>query len=315
MRSEVNSETSARCDLTILILTLNEERHIGRCLRSIKNLAARVVVVDSNSTDQTCEIAQECGAEVFKNPFVSHAAQLNWALDNASIQTTWVMKLDADEVVTPGLAEALKKSLPVTAESVDGFTLNLRRYFLGKWLRHGALYPVRLLRVWRTGKGRSENRWMDEHIVVDGRVAHLDADFADDNLNNITWWTNKHNTYASREAIELLMIKGRAEGSAIRPGSIGRNARIKRWIKKRIYSRLPLGLRSLLYFLYRYFVRLGFLDGWQGLVFHFLQGFWYRFLVDVKVHELETLMRAQRLTLEEAVLREFGFEIGAGVEQ
>jgi hypothetical protein len=84
---------------------------------------------------------------------------------------------------------------------------------------------------------------------------------------------------------------------------------MKRWLKQKVYARLPLGLRALLYFLYRYFLRLGFLDGWQGLAFHFLQGFWYRFLVDVKVHELETLMRAQGLTLEEAVRREFGYVI------
>lgn len=309
MATGIEPASGLPCDLTVLILTLNEERHIARCLSSIKGLAGRVVVIDSHSTDRTCEIADRFGAEVLKNPFVSHSYQLNWALDNASIATGWVMKLDADEVVTADLVVNLKKALSAASKDIAGFTLNLRRCFLGKWLRHGGLYPVRLLRVWRTGKGRSESRWMDEHIKADGRVVHLDADFVDDNLNNITWWTNKHNNYATREAIEMLMIKTRGTAESDTSGTIGRNAKVKRWIKKRLYSRLPLGLRALLYFLYRYFLRLGFLDGWQGFVFHFLQGFWYRFLVDVKVYELETLMQKEGLSLKQAVRREFGYEI------
>lgn len=309
VKGQVNSTNVPPSDLTVLILTLDEERHIERCLTSIKGLATRVVVIDSYSTDRTCELAQALGAEVLRNRFVNYATQFNWALDHADIQTSWVMRLDADEIVTPELVAALKGTLPTSSADVAGFTLNLRRYFLGRWLKHGALYPIRLLRVWRTGRGRSESRWMDEHIAVDGRIEHINADFADDNLNNVTWWTNKHNGYATREAIDLLMIKYRADTSNSNASAIGQNAKIKRWIKQRIYSRLPLGLRALLYFLYRYFLRLGFLDGWQGFAFHFLQGFWYRFLVDVKVHELETLMRVQGLTLEQAVKQEFGYEI------
>jgi len=130
---------------------------------------------------------------------------------------------------------------------------------------------------------------------------------ADINLNNVTWWTDKHNHYASREAVDLLMYRRQA---ADQPHTrLNFQARLKRWLKLNVYARLPLGFRALVYFLYRYFVRLGFLDGWQGLAFHFLQGFWYRFLVDVKVHELENLMRTRGLTLEQAVLQEFGYKI------
>jgi glycosyltransferase involved in cell wall biosynthesis len=295
-------------DLTVIILTFNEEKHLGRCLQSLRGVAKRVVVVDCFSTDGTVALAQAQGAEVVQHAWVNHSVQVNWALDNVPIDTQWTMRLDADEVVTPELAAALNSDLSGYPDSVMGLTVNRQIHFLGRWIRHGGIYPVRMLRVWRSGHGRCENRWMDEHMVVQGEIAHVDADIADINLNNVTWWTDKHNHYASREAVDLLMHRrqGAEETATAR---LNFQAGMKRWLKLKVYARLPLGLRALLYFLYRYFLRLGFLDGWQGFAFHFLQGFWYRFLVDVKVHELETLMRVQGLTLEEAVRREFGYEI------
>jgi glycosyltransferase involved in cell wall biosynthesis len=264
-------------------------------------------VVDCFSTDSTVAIAEAHGAEVVQHAWVNYATQFNWALDNVKIDTQWIMRLDADEIVTPELANALRSRLSGYPKSVAGLTVNRQIHFMGRWIRHGGMYPIRMLRVWRTGRGCCENRWMDEHIIVDGEIGHLDADIADVNLNNVTWWTGKHNQYASREAVDLLMHRGVAyeQGSA----QLNVQAKLKRWLKLRVYARLPLGLRSLLYFLYRYFLRLGFLDSWQGLVFHFLQGFWYRFLVDVKVHELETLMKERQLTLQQAVREEFGYEI------
>jgi glycosyltransferase involved in cell wall biosynthesis len=287
-------------DLTVLILTLNEERHIRRCIASVRGLAARVVVIDSGSTDRTREIAGSLGADVLVNPFISHAKQLNWGLAHAGISTRWVMKLDADEYATPELVAGLGEILQSAADDVNGFTLNLRRIFMGKWLRHGGLYPIKLLRVWRMGHGCCEERWMDEHVVVQGRLAHVEADFADHNLNSISWWTDKHNKYASREAVELLLRK-RHKGKSNEQAAIGAQATAKRWIKQNVYARLPIGFRALLYFLYRYVARFGFLDGWQGFVFHFLQGWWYRMLVDVKVYEVESKMREANMTLEDAV--------------
>jgi hypothetical protein len=230
-------------------------------------------------------------------------------LDNAAIQTTWVMRLDADEVVTPDLAHAMRLQLAEENSTVNGYTINLRRVFFGKWLKHGALYPVKLLRIWRNNQGRCETRWMDEHIKVNGDVRHINADFADDNLNNITWWTSKHNNYATREAIELLMLENKLALPVVLEVSMSKNVKVKRWIKINIYNRLPLGARAFSYFIYRYFLRLGFLDGWQGLVFHVLQGFWYRFLVDVKVYELRQLMAQRNCTLEDVVKAEYGFNI------
>ena len=296
-------------NLTVVVLTFNESIHLARCLNSIAQIASRIVVVDSGSSDNTCDIARNFGADVFVNPFINYANQFNWALDNTNIGTEWVMRLDADEIVTPELSLALQENLPVSPMDVNGYTINLRRIFFHKWLRFGALYPIRFLRIWRADYGRCETRWMDEHIKVLGEVSHIDADFADYNLNNITWWTNKHNHYATREAIDLLLIESNESQLNDVNVNMSKNALIKRWIKKNIYSRLPLGVRSFCYFFYRYIIRLGFLDGWQGLVFHVLQGFWYRFLVDVKVYELRMLMIERKQTLAEVVKCEYGYTL------
>lgn len=290
--------------LTVIILAHNEARHIARAIASVEGVATRIVVVDSGSTDATREIAAGLGASVLENRWVNYATQFNWAIDNAEITTDWTMRLDADEVVLPELQSALGR---LAAQAATGLTVNRRIHFLGRWIRWGGIYPVRVLRVWRTGQGRCEDRWMDEHILVGGPVAHLDADIADINLNLVTWWIDKHNHYATREAIDELLRATRVDSAA--GGAIGRQAGAKRWIKRNIYAHLPLGLRALAYFIYRYFLLLGFLDGRQGLAFHGLQGGWYRFLVDVKVTEIREMMRARGQSLATVVASEYGHRI------
>lgn len=296
-------------NLTVVVLTLNEELHIQRCLQNIQNVATRIVVVDSDSDDRTREIAAEMGADVYCNPWINHATQFNWGLDHCDIRTEWVMRLDADEIVTPELAAQLRQQLNTASATTVGITINRQIHFLGKWIKHGTIYPVRTLRIWRNGQGRCENRWMDEHILVDGDIHHIDADIADINLNNTTWWTTKHNHYASREAVDLLMAEATRKTLLNQSAVMSRQAKIKRWVKYSIYAYLPLGLRALVYFLYRYIVRFGFLDGWQGLAFHFLQGFWYRFLVDVKVYEIRMLMIKRGHSLSQVVKNEFGYDV------
>jgi glycosyltransferase involved in cell wall biosynthesis len=300
---------SATPDLTVIVLTLNEEKHIARCIGSTLGLARRVIVIDSGSTDQTCEIAAALGAEIYTNRWVNHASQLNWSLDNILIETEWVMRLDADEVITSGLGGCLNQRLPLIPSPIAGLTINRQIHFMGKWIRHGGIYPIQVLRIWRNGQGRCENRWMDEHIVVKGALLHLDADIADINLNNMTWWVAKHNQYSIREAIELLRSEQTLDRDENKGAVMSRQARIKRWLKSSVYTHLPLGLRSGAYFGYRYVLRLGFLDGWRGLAFHFLQGLWYRFLVDVKVYEIRTWMVVRKQTLREVVQAEFGLDI------
>jgi glycosyltransferase involved in cell wall biosynthesis len=290
--------------LTVIILTRDEARHIGRCIASVTGLAERIIVVDSGSTDATCALAAAAGAEVRQHGWVNHASQFNWALDHCAITSEWILRLDADEVVTPPLATALTAFFAAPGTAV-GVTINRAIHFLGRRIRWGGIYPVEILRLWRTGKGRIENRWMDEHVLVDGRIAHVDGDIADINLNNVGWWTAKHNGYATREAIDQLTRDAGSEAAR----NLSPQARRKRWLKDNVYARLPLGLRPLLYFLYRYVVLLGFLDGWQGLAFHGLQGLWYRFLVDVKIAELRGLMAARGHDLATVVAAEYGLSL------
>ena len=276
--------------LTVIILTYNEELHVGRAIRSVQAIARRVLVVDCGSTDRTVEIATELGAEVRFNPWRNHADQFNWALDQLPAETGWVFRLDADEIVSEELRQEISATLPRLGPEIDGVVVGRRNTFLGRRMRYGGIFPVRLLRIFRHGRGRSEERWMDEHIKVTGPVAYLSGELLDDNLNSLTWWTEKHNRYASREVVDVLGSEFgfASQGSAAELGD--RQTARKRWVKENIYVLLPGGLRAFAYFFYRYIIRLGFLDGTEGLAFHVLQGFWYRFLVDAKLHEVRRYM-------------------------
>lgn len=281
---------SAAADLTVLILTFNEARHIERAIASVAGIARQVVVVDSFSTDDTVERARNAGALVFQNKFVNQSKQFQWGLDHAGIATGWVMRLDADEVIEPDLAAKLARELPTLPADVAGINFDRKHIFMGRWIRHGGRYPLRMVRVWRTGQGRVEDRWMDEHIVVwGGRTVTFEGGFADINLNDLTFFTDKHNKYATREAIEQLSQRyglfARDEGFSSE--AVSRQAGMKRSIKEGVYNKLPFWVGPTGYFLFRYFLQLGFLDGRPGLIYHFLQGFWYRFLVGAKVVELE----------------------------
>lgn len=295
-------------DLTIIILAFDEEEHIARCIESVRGIAKRIVVIDSLSKDRTVRIARELGADVFQNEWVNHSAQFNWALNHATITTQWVMRLDADEVATQSFCDSISSLLPGLPESVAGVTVNRRIYFLGKWIRYGGVYPAPMLRVLRRGRGKCENRWMDEHIVVEGRIVHAHGDICDINLKNLTWWSSKHNLYASREAVDLLQVEEFLKTPAHR-ANMNSQAKVKRLVKEKIYKKMPLGLRAFAYFLYRYFFMLGFLDGKAGLLFHFLQGFWYRFLVDAKVYEVECYMRKNRCKINHAIKEILGIQI------
>lgn len=276
--------------LAVVILTYNEERHIERALVSVAGIASETIVVDSFSSDRTVELARAHGATVLQNKFVNQAKQFQWALDNAPIAADWIMRLDADEVIEPDLAARIRDELPRLGEEIVGVNLKRKHIFLGRWIRHGGRYPLVLLRIWRRGHGRVEDRWMDEHVIVwGGRTVTFDGGFADHNLNDLTYFTDKHNKYATREAIDV--ISGRHglspsdAGVTDKPGS--RQAAVKRWIKQRLYNRIPYQISAPAYFLYRLVFQLGFLDGKPGLVYHGLQGLWYRFLVGAKVAELE----------------------------
>ena len=287
-------------DLTVIILTRNEERHIARAIASLGGLARAIVVIDSGSTDDTCAIAAAAGATVLSHPFTTHARQFNWALDHAEITTGWIMRLDADEVLEPPLVGELPTLLTALPDTVTGVEIDRKHIFMGRWIRHGGRFPVRLLRIWRTGRARVEDRWMDEHVVLDsGETVRARGCFADHNLQDLTFFTHKHNDYATREAIDVLM---RRHGLIASPfpvaSSLSRQASVKRWIKVNVYNRMPFWLSAPIYFSFRFIIQGGFRDGREGLIYHVLQGFWYRFLVGAKILEFDRAMHGAQSPLD-----------------
>lgn len=296
--------------LVVIILAYNEERHLHRCITSLKGIATEIVVVDCFSTDETLNIARMLGARIVQREWINHATQFNWALTQIDSNTDWVFRIDADEILTPTLADEIQKKLPDVGPEVAGVFLGRRMTFMGRPICHGGVFPVRVLRLFRYGQGKCENRWMDEHIKVGGTTVDFAGEMIDDNLNSLTWWTDKHNKYANREAVDLLNL----EYHFIPHDSVatlrgGNQAGLKRWIKERIYSRLPGGFRALVYFLYRYVLRLGFLDGKEGAAFHFLQGFWYRYLVDAKIFEVKQYIAEHNVEVEEAIAQVLDIQV------
>lgn len=276
-------------DLSVIILTYNEELHIARCLDNVSQIAKEIFIIDSYSTDRTLDIAEQYPkVKVLQNKWVNYANQFNWALDNAPVKTKWVLRLDADEYLTDELKKELETKLLKLDEDITGIVFPLRRIFLGRTIRKG-MNQVRLLRLFKYGKAKSETRLMDEHIeLLEGRAVNFDNEFADDNLNNLSWWTQKHVGYAIREAVDLLDMEYDLTGAAIKDEEIviSEQAKVKRAAKHK-YSKQPLFWRSFAYFIYRYFFKFGFIEGKEGFLWHFLQGWWYRTLVDAKVYEIK----------------------------
>lgn len=275
-------------DLTVVILTFNEEKHISRCIKSLQSFAEEIFIIDSFSTDKTVEIAKDLGVQVYQNPWPNnHATQLNWGLQNCPIRTKWIMRMDADEYVTSELAKEIEQKLDTLEPTATGVYLKCRVYFMDTWIKHGGYYPLWLLRLWQHNKGFCEARWMDEKIkLTEGNAIYFENDIVDHNLKGLTFWTDKHNGYATREMVSVLnTVYDFMSCDEIDANFFGSQAERKRWLKLK-YAQLPLFLRPFIYFVYRYFILLGFLDGKPGLVWHFLQGFWYRFLVDAKLNEI-----------------------------
>jgi len=270
-------------DITAIILTKNEEKNIRACIESIKDLVCRIIVVDSYSDDNTVQIAREYGAEVIQNKWINYATQFQYGIDNGEIKTKWIIRIDADERLTEKSRNEIK-NLCIENEDTDvnGIIVRFEVTFLGKKLRHGGIYPIKVLRVFKNGIGKIENRNMDEHIILEsGRSVIIKNDCLHCDYKNISSWIDKHNKYSSREAIDYFEKNLDSEEK----NKLVFSAKIKRYIKYNIYYKLPMGMRAHLYYWYRYYIRLGFLDGKEGKIFNFLQAYWYRFLVDAKIFE------------------------------
>lgn len=298
-------------NISIIILTFNEEIHIERCLKNISQVSNNIFIIDSFSTDKTIEIAQNFKVNIIQNKFINQAQQLQWAIDNCQIDSEWVIRIDADEYLTSELIEEIHHRLTNLASNINGIVLKRRHYFLNKWIRFGDRYPLCILRIWRNKKVRVEQKWMDEHIVLlEGESIIFEHDFIDHNLNNITWFIEKHNNYATREAIELIISEDnltKDDNISFIKAILDKSQR-NRFLKNMLYKNHLLLLRSCIYFFYRYFFLFGFLDGKSGLIYHFLQGFWYRFLVDSKIIEIKYVAFEKKITIQEAITEVTGYK-------
>ncbi len=274
---------------SFIILTYNEERHLPRLLQSINGLSAPTYILDSGSTDRTIEIATSFGAEIKTNPFENHPKQWDFALKNFSITTPWTIGLDADQIVTPELFELLKSFKNEDHATVNGIYFNRKNYFKGSWIKYGGFYPKYLLKMFRTSVGFSDlNENMDHRFVVSGETTiWKKGHIIEENLkeNEISFWIAKHNRYSDLTAHEEVERLNNLRGQTVTAKFWGSPDERIAWLK-RLWWKLPLGLRPFLYFIYRIFFKLGILDGSNGILFHFLQGFWFRLIVDVKIKEI-----------------------------
>lgn len=287
------SEGERTC-ITVLVLTFNEERNLPPLLESVAGWPAQVFVVDSGSTDRTNQIARNAGATVFHHPFESHSEQWRWALENLPISTDWVLGLDADQRVTPALRTELLRRFrakgSLIEDGIHGFYVARRQIFRGSWIRHGGYYPKYLLKLFRRGQVRfDELDFLDHHFYVSGDTGILSGDVIEENRNedDISFWVEKHSRYAIRVAREEL-LRRRGGGEWPQQPSLWASPDQRVMWLKRAWYRIPLYMRPLLYFVYRYVLRLGFLDGKQGFIFHFLHAFWFRLLVDIHLDDLLT---------------------------
>jgi glycosyltransferase involved in cell wall biosynthesis len=266
----------------VIVLAYNEEANLPDCLGSLRGLDCRVFVVDSYSNDKTLEIARTYGAAVAQHVFENYSAQRNWAQSNLPFDTPWILHLDADERLTPELVWEINTVLKRDPTGTAGFFLRKRTIFMGRWIRHGGHYPSYHLRLFRAGHGCCEDRLYDQHFLVKGRIERLTHDYLDVAASSLSTWSLRHVRWASMEAREMLTF-GSGAGQ-VAPDLLGNPIQRRRWWRSS-YSRWPLFARAFFYWFYRYFVRFGILDGKEGLIFHFLQGFWFRFLVDAMVCE------------------------------
>lgn len=270
--------------ITAMVFTLNEEIHLPSCLESLR-WCGEVVVIDSFSTDGTPETAAGLGARVVQHPFEGFGSQRNWALENSEPRYPWVLILDADERVPPELADEIRLVLADVSPATGAFRIRRRFHLWGRWLRHSSLYPTWVVRLVHKDRVRFQNRGHAETQEVRGAIGELKSDLIDENLRGIDSWFTRQNCYAGKEAEYELQIE------RTRPGTRGLwspDPLLRRAALKRIVARLP--ARPALYFIYSYFLRLGFLDGRDGYVFCLMKAIYVGMIV-AKKHDMRRRVR------------------------
>jgi len=279
---------------SFIILTFNEEIHLPRLLDSIRELGAPVYILDSGSTDNTLEIAEQFKAQVQVNKFENHPKQWDFALKNFDVKTPWIIGLDADQIVTPELFNLLKNFKDEDYKNINAIYFNRKNFFQGTWIKHGGYYPFYMLKMFRTRIGFSDlNENMDHRFVAPGKSSiWKDGYLLEENLkeNDTEFWIAKHRKYSkliAEEEYERLYSNRR---QTVEPLFFGTPDQRRAWFK-RLWWNLPLGLRPYLYFSYRLIFKLGILDGKTGIYFHYLHALWFRKLVD---KELKTLINIRK---------------------
>lgn len=275
MQSMINAN---RVPVSVIILTYNEEKNIEYCLKNVYDWSDEIYIVDSFSTDETLKIAKKYTDKIYQQKFENYSLQRNWALDNLPIETEWIMFLDADEYLMKELKNEIEMVLPNS--QCDGYYIKFRFIFLGRWIKYGGYYPSWILRIFRKGKGQF-SREVNERVYINGKTGFLNNDFIHHDRKGLKDWLKKHIKYAEMEAELLSEQKGEAgEISFLRDYLKGTPDRKKKWLRDKVFNNSPLFVRAILFYIYRYFFRLGFLDGKEGFIFHFLHGLWFWFIVD-----------------------------------
>jgi len=279
-------------NFSFIILTFNEEVHLPRLLRSIQHLNVPTFILDSGSTDHTIKIAHKYQAKVKVNKFINHPRQWDFALNAFDVQTPWIIGLDADQTVTPELFELLSKFDDDNYKGINGIYFNRKNFFQGNWIRFGGYYPLYLLKMFRTGIGYSDlSENMDHRFIVPGKtIIWKKGHILEENLkeNDIGFWLKKHKRYSDLIALEEIERKQNLRLQTLKPNLMGNPDERKAWLK-RLWWQLPLGLRPYLYYIFRMIFQLGFLDSKTARRFHYLQGFWFRRLIDQKIKTLQKI--------------------------
>jgi len=271
--------------LSVLVLTLNEEVNIDHCLQALAGWAEEIWVLDSFSADRTLErIRRYPAVKLRQRRFDDYASHVNWALENLPFAHDWVLRLDADETPSEGLKAQIKRALQADGNGFDGFYVNRRVYFFGKWIRHCGWYPNWNLRLFRHRLGRCEDRKVNQHLILKGKAGYLDDDLIHDDRKGLVAWIARHNQYSSWEAQERWATLKGLKVFGFRGDFFGGPVERKRFLRDKIFLRLP--LRPLFWFVYLYAIRLGFLDGWAGLHLCLLQGI-QEYHICLKMAELE----------------------------
>jgi glycosyltransferase involved in cell wall biosynthesis len=265
----------------VIILTFNSANIIRETIGQALKACPRIYVVDSGSKDDTVIIARNMGCEVVDRAFINYSEQRNWAIEQMAPNYQWQLHLDADEVLDDDAVNSICNVLH-GENKFDAYLIKRRDYFMGRMLQFSGVNPWHL-RLFKSGAGQCENRLYDQHFVTTIPTGKLRGIMHDKNVSSMADWTARHNRWSDLEA-DQIMQDNDIGNDVLQPRLFG-DARERTRFIKRLYYKLPIGIRALLYFVYRYVFRLGFLDGVVGFYFAFFQAFWFRMIVDAKIYE------------------------------